>query len=415
MSWISALYFVEGLPNAIVASLSVGYYKSMGMGNAEIAMLTSALYLPWVLKGFWGPLVDAYSKKRNWIIFCASIFFCCFAGLAAAQFCEHWVFLTASIFWLLGFASATYDIAADGFYMLALEPREQSLYVGVRNAFYRAAVLFGQGAMMIFAGKAKDLLGGMNAGWAVSFGICAIVAGAAVPLSAALMPRPKSDAPRENSTLREIFAGICAAFAEFFRKKHILAILAFVLLYRFAEAQLVRVVQPFFMDSLADGGLGMSAAQVGFLYGTLAPAALLGGGILGGFFISRRGLEKSLMPMAAAMNLPNAIYIFMAVFQPQNSALNAVLISAEQFGYGFGFSGYMVFLMWASGGKNRTSSYAICTSLMALGIVIPGYYSGAIQTAIGYVPFFSWIMASTAVSFAVAALARGLVKKSGGY
>ena len=206
-----------------------------------------------------------------------------------------------------------------------------------------------------------------------------------------------------------------SVFVEFFTKKHIGTILAFVLLYRFAEAQLLRVVQPFLLDGVSEGGLGMSTAQLGFVYGTVAPVALLGGGVIGGFLISKYGLAKMMLPMACAINLPNIIYVYMAFVQPQNGGLNLALISFEQFGYGLGFSSFMVFLMWASRGANKTANYAICTSLMALGIILPGYFSAFLQLYVGYLAFFEWIMVSTLVSFAVAFLAVRLIKKSGGY
>ena len=415
LSWLSTLYFIEGLPNAIVASLSVGFYKSMGMDNASIAMLTSFLYLPWVLKGFWGPLVDSYSNKRSWILFCASVFFVCFFGLTLAQFSSHWIFLTASIFWLLGFVSATYDISADGFYMLALTPKEQSFYVGIRNAFYRVAVLFGQGAMMSIAGFSKEIFGSIERGWATSFGICALVVGISVPFLKHSIPVSDADIKRKTENFKDVFVGIVLAFKEFFTKKNIFCILAFVIFYRFAEAQLLRIVQPFFMDSIADGGLGMSETQVGLVYGTIAPIALLGGGIIGGMLISKLGLVRCMLIMACALNLPNLIYVYMAMFQPQSMIINSALIAIELFGYGFGFAGFMVFLMWASKGENQTSSYAICTSLMALGIVIPGCFSGGIQMSLGYLNFFLWIMFSTLVSFAVTVWAVSVVKKTGGY
>ena len=416
MAWLAPLYFIEGLPNAIVASLSVGYYKSMGMDNASVAMLTSSLYLPWVLKGLWGPVVDAYSKKRSWIFFCSAIFFACLLALSAAQFCKSWTLLTAGIFWILGFASATFDIAADGFYMLALPPRDQSFFIGFRNAFYRVAVLFGQGAMMVFAGSAERLLGSVERGWAVSFGICAAVVGVSLPLLKKSLPSPQIDvAAFTDGGISGVFKNMAEAFGEFFTKKNIVGILAFVLLYRFAEAQLVKIVQPFLLDPVSEGGLGMSKEQMGLIYGTLSPIALLGGGFFGGVLISKFGLARCLIPCAAAINLPNVIYVYMAAAQTQNAALNATLISVEQFGYGLGFSSYMVFLMWVSEGRNRASTYALCTSLMALGMMLPGSFSGAVQQSLGYLGFFNWILVSTSVSFAVAFWASKLLKKSDAY
>ncbi len=407
--WLPALYFVEGLPNAIVGTLAVAYYKSMGMSNAKVAFLTSFLYLPWMLKGFWGPLVDSIATKRKWIFFCLWIFIGAFSLLTVAQFSNSWIALSAALFWLLGFSSATYDISADGFYMLALNEKKQSFFVGIRNAFYRGAVLFGQGGLMILAGYASELFEDKSKGWAVVWGVCSILLLACIPLFSRTLPYPPSDFPREASTPDKLFSNIIGAFKEFVGKPQIFSILAFVLFYRFAEAQLTKVVQPFMMDPKEYGGLGFSLQQMGMLYGTLASLALLCGGIAGGIFISRAGLYRSLWLMASAMNIPNIIYIYLAALQPDSLPIVGTLLAIEQFGYGFGFAGYMFFMIYASRGKNKTSSYAICTSLMALGLIIPGFFSGALQEIAGYLGFFVWVFAATSISFAVTFLARRYV------
>lgn len=403
--WVPPLYFIEGLPNAIVASLSVGFYMSMGMGNSEAAMLTSGLYLPWFLKGLWGPFVDSVSSKRRWIVFCTCVFVLCFAGLAAANFLPCWVVASALMFWTLGFASATYDIAADGFYMLALDDKKQSFFVGIRNACYRVAVLFGQGAMLVIAGYFKNFFDSPAGGWAIAFLTCAAIAAISAGLFVRVLPKPAADSARPDSSAVLIFANIKGAFCEFFSKKHILSILAFVLFYRFAEAQLLKIVQPFLYHGAEQGGLGLPLETIGIIYGTAAPIALLGGGIIGGIFISKVGLKKAIFPMAFAMNIPNIIYAYMACVLPESHLQISGLICIEQFGYGFGFAGYMVYLMWASAGKNRTSTYAIFTSFMALGIILPGFFSGAIQESIGYARFFDWVLFCTLVSFYVTYLA----------
>lgn len=404
-AWVPPLYFIEGLPNAVVASLSVGYYMSMGVGNAQAAMLTSGLYLPWFLKGLWGPFVDSVSSKRRWILLCSAVFAACFAGLAAAGFMPRWIAASALMFWTLGFASATFDIAADGFYMLALDEKSQSFFVGIRNAFYRAAVLFGQGATLVIAGVFRDFFDSPAGGWAVAFLLCAAIAAMSAAYFSAALPKPASDAPRAAPSARGIFTDMRAAFAEFFARKGIVSILAFVLFYRFAEAQLLKIVQPFLYHGRELGGLGLPLESIGLVYGSAAPAALLCGGILGGILISKTGLKKALFPMAVAMNAPNAIYVYMARALPESLPEIAALICFEQFGYGFGFAGYMVYLMRASDGKNRTSAYAIYTSFMALGIMAPGFFSGAVQEFLGYAGFFEWVLLCTLVSFLVTYLA----------
>lgn len=403
--WIPPLYFIEGLPNAIVGSLAVMYYTSMGMSNADTAMLTSGLYLPWVLKGLWGAVVDSISTKRKWIAVCTSIFALCFGGLAIAGFMPCWIAASALMFWILGFASATFDISADGFYMLALDEKRQSFFVGIRNAVYRIAALFGQGAMLIIAGKSADFFESTAGGWAIAFLVCLLIALVCVPLFVKTLPYPLEDIQRKSESMRNLWSNIKDAICEFFSKKNILSILAFVLFYRFAEAQLVKIVQPFLRDSVANGGLGMSLERIGLLYGTFAAIALFAGGILGGIFISKIGLKRAIFIMALAINLPNIIYVYLAFAQPQSDIVIGLLISLEQFGYGFGFAGYMVYLMYASSGGSRTSSYALFTSFMALGMMLPGFFSGLLQETLGYLGFFEWILCATLVSFFVTYLA----------
>ncbi len=404
-AWVPPLYFIEGLPNAVVASLSVGYYMSMGVGNAQAAMLTSGLYLPWFLKGLWGPFVDSVSSKRRWILFCSAVFAACFAGLAAAGFMPRWIAASALMFWTLGFASATFDIAADGFYMLALDEKSQSFFVGIRNAFYRAAVLFGQGATLVIAGRCRDFFDSAAGGWAVAFLLCAAIAAMSAAYFSRVLPAPASDARRAGSSARLVAANMRKAFAEFFARKGVVSILAFVLFYRFAEAQLLKIVQPFLYHGRELGGLGLPLESIGLVYGAASPAALLCGGVLGGILVSKTGLKRALFPMAIAMNAPNAIYVYMAHALPESLAEIASLICFEQFGYGFGFAGYMVYLMRASEGENKTSAYAIYTSFMALGIMAPGFFSGAVQEFLGYAGFFEWVLLCTLVSFFVTYLA----------
>lgn len=289
--------------------------------------------------------------------------------------------------------------------MLALDDKSQSFFVGIRNAFYRIAVLFGQGAMLVIAGYFGKFFDSPSGGWAVAFLTCAAVCSIAATYFSKALPRPQTDAPRADSSAGEIVRNMRSAFAEFFSKRHILSILAFVLFYRFAEAQLLKIVQPFLYHGADAGGLGLSLETIGIIYGTAAPVALLGGGIIGGIFISKTGLKRAMLPMALAMNLPNVIYVYMAIVLPQSHIEIASLICVEQFGYGFGFAGYMVYLMWASAGGNRTSTYAIFTSFMALGIMFPGFFSGAVQEFLGYAGFFEWVLFCTLVSFFVTYLA----------
>lgn len=404
-AWLSSLYFTEGLPNAIVATASVAYYKSMGFSNTSVAALTSMLYLPWVLKGFWGPFVDSISTKRRWILGMMLSFIVCFALLSLAQFTSFWVVSSIIAFWALGFFSATFDVAADGFYILALDEKSQSFNIGVRNAFYRLASLFGQGGVIFFAGEAGKYFGDVGMGWGASFAICALVVLFFFIALKFYLPYPDSDTPRKDSSFSDVAQNVKAALLDFFKKPDLLLILAFILFYRFPEAQLMKMVQPFLLDPREEGGLGLALSDVAFVYGTMAPISLLCGCILGGILISKTSLKKMLIWMSLAINLPNLIYIYMAHSQPCSLIQIAGLISIEQFGYGFGFAAYMVYLIFASRGENKTSSYAICTSFMALGLTLPGFFSGELQTRMGYLAFFEWVMVSTLISLFVTYLA----------
>ncbi len=399
-AWLAPMYFVEGMPNVLATSVSVVFFKSMGLSNAASAALASSLALPWIAKPLWAPLIDSFSTRRKWALGSLLALTVSFFALAASPFAGAWASAAVACLWAAGFASATYDAASDGFYMLALSDRGQAFFVGIRNTFYRVAMVFAQGGVVWAAGRAGAAFGSPGAGWGAAFGICAALCAASFAVLFFALPRPPGDVPRRTAGASSLARGFIRIFSEFFSRRGIFAILAYILLYRFAEGQLAKVVQIFLIDSRADGGLGLSLEEAGYVY-ACSPVALLAGGVLGGVYISRRGLEGSLMPMACAMNLPNVIYVILAWIQPQSASAAALGVFCEQFGYGFGFAGYMMFLIHSSRGEYRTSFYAICTGLMALGLNVPGFFSGLAQSAVGYFGFFVWVLLSTAVSFAV--------------
>ena len=404
--WLMFLYFAEGLPNVMVSNASVAFYTTMGMSLPEMARLTSLLYLPWALKAFWSPAVEALGTRRSWILLCISAFSFAFLLLSIVPFSSNWALLSAALFWIIGFSSATFDIAADGFYMCALDEKRQAFFVGIRNSFYRLAVLFAQGALLVFAGYAARKLGGVREGWSAAFGLCAATSILCAVMLFVFLPRPDSDKKSTAKSAREFFAETMAAFSSFFARRGIFYILFFILFYRFAESQLVKMVQPFLLAPRSDGGLGLSLESVGLVYGVAAPIALFGGGILGGIAISKKSLKGMLWTMALFMNVPNIVYVYLAFAQPQNIFITAAAIVVEQFGYGFGFAGYMMFLIFASRGAHKTSHYAICTAFMALGLMLPGAISGDIYAYLGgYGKFFLWVLVGTLVSFIATAAA----------
>ena len=407
--WIPTLYFGQGLPYVVVMTLSVVMYKNLGVSNTDIALYTSWLYLPWVIKPLWSPLVDLLGTKRRWIVVLQFAVGAAFALVALTLPGPKFLQMTLAMFWLMAFASATHDIAADGFYMLALPQRTQAAFVGVRSTFYRLSMIGGQGGLVYLAGFLAERNGQVVQAWTIVFWLLAALFAVAASYHAWALPKPAGDraAPR-SATFGADFA---AVFAAFFRKPEIARILAFLLLYRFAEAQLLKLVTPFLLDPVAAGGLGMKTQDVGIAYGTVGITALTLGGLLGGWVISRGGLKQLLWPLMICMHLPNTVFVALAYWQPGGLWLVSAAIAVEQFGYGFGFTAYMVYMLLVAGGAegsnvHKTAHYALCTGFMALGMMLPGMWAGWLQSQLGYLNFFIWACVATLPSFAAAAFIR---------
>lgn len=576
-TWIPTLYFAEGLPYVVVMTLSVIMYKRLGVSNSDIALYTSWLYLPWVIKPFWSPVVDLLKTKRWWIIVMQLLIGAGLGGVALTIPMPGFFQYTMLFFWLLAFSSATHDIAADGFYMLGLKEHEQSYFVGIRSTFYRLAMITGQGLLIILAGyiesntglepieftvtaqenvisnqqdvanpnrdfilSSKDYIFDLNGlakdsasalkSWVKEqnqmhhfvpaelnnvespslwskhvsiplqsylkehFGKSAqteAVAkeGSIAKIGIALSHQPekgedvvlnidrlKGDKdlklignqrfvfnennwnqtawvmvqadhkldrvaqasfkgtsgniplawlstfivltalfiifsfyhkfrlpkPSEDKTSKQsghFWKEFGATYASFFRKPNIALAIVFMMVFRLGESQLVKIASLFLLDSKASGGLGLTTGSVGVIYGTIGILFLTLGGILGGWLVSKNGLKYWLWPMAFAMNLPNLAYVYLAYFLPDSFSVIAACVAIEQFGYGFGFTAFMMYLIYFSDGKNKTAHYAICTGLMALGMMIPGMLSGWLQEIIGYQKFFIWVMICTIPGF----------------
>ncbi|HHU56690.1 MAG TPA: AmpG family muropeptide MFS transporter [Bacteroidales bacterium] len=398
--WIPSLYFVQGLPYVMVMTVSVIMYKRLGLSNTDIALYTSWLYLPWFIKPLWSPFVDLLRTKRWWILVMQLVMGGGLAGVALSIPVDPFVRYTLAFFWLLAFSSATHDIAADGFYMLGLKEDEQAFFVGIRSSFYRLAMMTGQGLLVMLAGWLEQRMGVARA-WQITF-----VAMALLLVLAALwhwwsLPRPQNDGATEAQTGAELWRGVGASLGSFFAKPGMKVAVAFMLLYRLGEAQLVKLAAPFLMDAREVGGLALSTETVGLLYGTIGVVALTLGGILGGWLITRKGLRYWLWPMALAMNLPNLAYVVLAWWQPESMPMVAALVALEQLGYGFGFTAYVLFLIHYADGPYKTAHYAIGTGLMALGMMLPGMASGWLQELLGYRFFFIWVVLCTLPGFAL--------------
>lgn len=403
-AWVPTLYLAEGIPYAIVAmTFATTMFHQLGISNEAIAFYTGWLYLPWVIKPFWSPFVDVMKTKRWWIL---TTQFLIGIGLAAVAFSLPMTFfLQASIaaLWLVAFCSATHDIAADGFYMLALNENEQSVFVGIRSTFYRIAMIAGQGLLIYLAGFLEKKTQDIPMAWSITLIVASIMLFVLFLHHLFFLPKPDSDKTvtkdkeQKNESIKEFFA----SFATFFQKKEIAVGLIFILLYRLGEAQLSKIASIFLIDERAAGGLGVDVDVTGLIYGTVGVLALTIGGILGGIYISKKGLKKSIFPMMLWMNIPNLTYVLLAYYQPDSIAIITTGIAFEQFGYGFGFTAFMLYLIYLSQGEFKTSHYAICTGFMALGMMIPGMWAGFVQERIGYDGFFIWVCLCTLPSFAL--------------
>ncbi|WP_289741156.1 MFS transporter [uncultured Duncaniella sp.] len=391
-AWIPTLYFAQGLPYVAVMTISVIMYKRLGLSNTDIALYTGWLYLPWVIKPFWSPFVDIISTKRHWTITMQWLIGIAFAGIAFALPTSFFFSLTLAIFWLVGFTSATHDIAADGYYMLALTEHQQSLYVGIRSTFYRIATVAGQGLLVILAGAIEDSSGDIPFAWSVVFGILSVMFLSFALYHSRILPKVEQTSSRQFATANDVWREFITVFAEFFRKKQVGVAIVFMLLYRLPEAQLVKLINPFLLDPPSAGGLGLSTGQVGIVYGTVGIIGLTLGGIIGGITAARRGLKFWLRPMAWSMSLTCLTFVYLSFAgEPSLTEVN-VCVFIEQFGYGFGFTAYMLYLIYFSEGRHRTAHYSICTGFMALGMMLPGMAAGWIQETIGYQNFFIWTM-----------------------
>ncbi len=588
-SWVPSLYYAQGIPYVIVMTVSVIMYKRLGVSNADIALYTSWLYLPWVIKPFWSPIVDLFKTKRWWIVSMQLIVGAGLAGVALTLPLPNFFQYSLAFLWLLAFSSATHDIAADGFYMLGLSQGQQSYFVGIRSTFYRLAMITGQGLLIILAGffevftgqepvrftveaspqhtevlkgpeipeitendeltfvisheqlqlateliskkeadsikkwvaaanmangfvlpdpelekgpswwarsisqpmgtwlrdrlgrteeadpileqyrgnmgligirlsedpgEGREIIlntdfrrgdasiklehgerleftsdnwdktawmliqldhrldraasayfegrsGNIPFAWSITFAILAGLFLCFFLYHKFFLPRPASDKAIIQDDGQGVFYEFFQTFGSFFRKKNIGPALGFLLLFRLGEAQLVKMASPFLLDARQIGGLGLTTGDVGLIYGTIGILALTLGGILGGIMASRKGLKFWILPMTFAINLPNLMYVYLSFAQPESFWLISGSVAIEQFGYGFGFTAYMLYMIYFSEGKHKTAHFAICTGLMALGMMLPGMISGWIQEIIGYQNFFVWIMLCTIPGFLV--------------
>jgi PAT family beta-lactamase induction signal transducer AmpG len=406
-SWVPSLYFAEGIPYVAVMTIALVLYKQLGLSNSEITYYTSWLYLPWMIKPIWSPFIDLIKTKRWWITSMQILIGAAFGGVAFTIPTDFWLQGTLAFFWLMAFSSATHDIAADGYYMLALDSHEQSWFVGIRSTFYRLAMIVGQGVLVMIAGTLEIIFRNQIAySWSLLFYGCCGLFIAIWIWHTYVLPHPSEDGIREGVSASTILADFKETIKTFFQKEQVLVGILFMLLYRMPEGLLVKISTLFLIDAETNGGLGLSPQELGFVQGTIGVIGLTLGGILGGIVAGKDGLKKWLWPMVCAITLPDIVYVFMAYALPANLLIVNVCVFIEQFGYGFGFTAYMLYLIYYSRGEYKTSHYALCTALMAASMMIPGLFAGALQEFVGYRTFFIIVMAFCSVTFIMASLLK---------
>lgn len=395
--WVPSLYLTESLPYVLIITVSVVMYKNLGVSNEDIGLYTSFLYLPWVIKPIWSPILELFGTKKQWFLSMQFFLSLVFVGVGLTTGSSHFFTLTLAFFWMGAFASATNDIASDGLYLIALKPEQQSFFVGMRSTFYRVGMITGQGLIVILAGFLEQTFSDPTKAWSWT-----MIGVGALMLCLTSLNYLSTPSVVESRVKKEEKASFGKVFNSFFTKPHIGGALGFILLYRLGESQLVKMASPFFLDKRAAGGLELSTTEVGFIYGTLGVIALLAGGILGGIVISRDGLGKWMMPMAFAINAPNIGYVVLAYLQPESVVFATAVVVVEQLGYGFGFAAFMVFLIYVADGLFKTAHYALATGFMAMGMMLPGMLSGYVQQWLGYPGFFVWVVIATIPGFVMA-------------
>ena len=390
--WIPLLNFASGFPYAIIISVSVIMYKSLGISNEDIGVYTSLLYLPWVIKPLWSPFIDLYATKRRWFLAMQLLIAIAFLIVGFAIPMSNFFVLSLAIFWVAAFASASNDVASDGFYMLALAKEQQSFFLGIRSTFYRLSMLTANGLIVILGGFLEQKYGDKSKAWSYTMIIVALVMAFLTIYNFFITPKVEETKISTESENKQSFGVV---FKTFFQKKQIGLVLAFILLFRLGESQLLKMLTPFLIDEKIKGGMGLTTEDVGIIYGTFGVAALVIGGILGGIAISKGGLRKWMLPMFLAMHLPIVGFILLSNFHPESVYYVYATVIAEQFGYGFGFAAFMMYLIYVADGESKTSHYSIATGFMALGMMLPGMLSGFIQEYLGYGNFFIWVFLAT--------------------
>lgn len=391
IAWVPTLYFAMGMPFVVLNMVASLMYKGMGISDTQIAFWTSLIMMPWTLKFLWSPLLELYRTKKFFVVLTQILSGICFGLVALTLNMPNFFAITIALFAVIAMSGATHDIAADGTYMGVLSKEDQARWIGWQGAFYNIAKIFATGVLVYLAGKFIPIVG-VTTAWTIIMIVLCIIMTVIGIYHYFILPVDKAE-NSEQKTLKETLKELCAVIADFFKKKHIWYYIAFIILYRFAEGFVMKIVPLFLKASRADQGLGLDEKEIGLLYGTFGAAAFVIGSILAGYYIAHRGLRKSLFSLALVFNLPFVAYTLLAIYQPENLAIIGSAIVVEYFGYGFGFVGLTLFMMQQiAPGKHQMSHYAFASGIMNLGVMLPGMMSGFIADHLGYRGFFIMVL-----------------------
>ncbi len=400
IAWIPTTWFAMGLPFVALSGASSIMYKNMGVSDTQIAFWTSLIMLPWTLKPLWGPFLELY-KTKKFFVYVTQIFTGLLFGLVGLTLqLDSFFSFSIAVLTIVAISGATHDTAADGVYLNELDAKNQAKYVGWQGAFYNIAKVFSGGALVYLAGELEKSIGITNAWMVVMFAYGALMIILGLYNWKVL---PSTQAEASTSTLSEGFTTLKDVIITFFQKKYIWFSLCFIVFYRFAEGQAIKIIPLFFKSSRAEGGLELSTSEIGLLYGVFGAIAFVLGSIVAGNFVSKSGLtRKTLMILCTFFNVPFAAYAFLAITMPTDLYVIASAVIVEYFGYGFGFVGLILFMMQnIAPGKYKMAHYAFGSGLMNLGFMVPSMISGVLSDYLGYKEFFIWVMIATIPAFIV--------------
>ena len=419
ISWVPTLYFAMGMPFVVLNMVCTLMFKGLDVSDAQIAFWTSIIMFPWTLKPLWSPLLEIYKTKKFFVIFTQIATGCIFGLVALALHLPNFFAVCIALLAIIAFSGATHDVAADGVYMASLSKDDQARYIGWQGAFYNIAKIAATGGLVYLAGMLIETYTGDVSGlspaaaaaakhngsvmaWTI---IMAVIGGIMVVLglyNAKFVPSEVNNDAEERPGFKETMVELGNVFVDLFRKRHILYYIFFIILYRFAEGFVMKIVPLFLKADRADQGLGLSEKEIGLCYGTFGAAAFVIGSILAGYYVAHRGLQKSLFSLCCVFNLPFVAYTLLAVYQPESLVLIGGGIVLEYFGYGFGFVGLTLFMMQQiAPGKHQMAHYAFASGIMNLGVMLPGMLSGYVSDWLGYRHFFIFVLFCTIPAFLI--------------